>query len=73
MSPHLSEVLDLLFICVPVGAEQSLAGRTQVRFLVLSAQVLIPFQPTVQTHSAPAVWLFSANTTTLISSTAETG
>lgn len=73
MSPHLSEVLDLLFICVPVGAEQSLAGRTQVRFLVLSVQVLIPFQPTVQTHSAPAVWLFSANTTTLISSTAETG
>lgn len=44
-SPHLSEVLDLLFSCAPAGAEQSLVGRSQVQFLGFSVQVWSHFSP----------------------------
>lgn len=32
MSLHLPEILDLLFICIPGGAEESLAGRSHIQF-----------------------------------------
>lgn len=32
VSLHLPEILDLLFICVPAGAQHSLAGRSHVQF-----------------------------------------
>lgn len=32
VSLHLPEILDLLFICGPAGAQQSLAGRPRVQF-----------------------------------------